>query len=141
MDSTRQTALETSLTGYRELIYVSNGGVPFAVYLSGVERRSTSRPKSTVIARSAGPADSRNGISGQFCPRIHPSATSAVHLGPILAIVRRSGFPCFVALGFFAGARADPKHSLQRLMIYSLDVILMSKQFWLQKCDHSTYLT
>lgn len=31
---------------------------------------------------------------------IHPSATSSAHLQPIVVIVRRSGLPYFVALGF-----------------------------------------
>ena len=75
--------------GFRELIYVFIGGVPFAVYLGGVKRRSTSRPNFTVIAGSADPADGGNEISGQFCSRTHPSATSAVILRPILAKDKR----------------------------------------------------
>ena len=100
LESTRQTALETSSTGFRRPIYVWNGGVPFAVYLRGIERRSTSRPKLSVILGSTALADARIGIGGRFCSGIHLSATSMVHLRPILAIVRWSSLPCFVALGF-----------------------------------------
>ena len=63
-----------------------------------------------MIAGSAASADGRNGISGRFCFRIHPSATSVVHLRPILAIVRWSGLPCFVALGFLLCGFAYLKH-------------------------------
>ncbi|EJK68260.1 hypothetical protein THAOC_10577 [Thalassiosira oceanica] len=73
LDSTCQTAPETSSTGYRKLIYVSNGGVLLAVKLHGVERRSTSRPKSSVIAGSTALADARIGIGRRFWSGIHPS--------------------------------------------------------------------
>ncbi|EJK45032.1 hypothetical protein THAOC_36381 [Thalassiosira oceanica] len=100
LDSLRQTALETSSTGYRRLIYVSNGCVLLPVYLRGVERHLTSRPKWSVIAGSTALTDARIEIGGRFWSGIHSSATSMVHLRPILAIARWSSLPCFDALGF-----------------------------------------
>ena len=106
MNSSRQTALETTSAGYRRLIYVLIGGVPLS-FLSpgvpGVERRSTSRPKTSLILGCTAKADaSIIGFNGQFCSGIHLSASSMVHLRPILAILRRFGLPCFVALGLLA---------------------------------------
>ena len=116
LDSTRQTALETSSTGYRRLIYVSNGGVLLSVYLRGVERRSTSRPKPSVIAGSTALTDARIEIGGRFWSGIHSSATSMVHLRPILAIARWSSLPCFVALGFLLYGFCYPRTTDARLM-------------------------
>ena len=84
--------------------------------LSGVERRSTSRPKSSVIAVSTAFTDARIGNGGQFCSRIHSSAISMVHLRPILAIVRWSCLPCFVALGFLLYGFCYPRTTEARLM-------------------------
>ena len=116
LDSTRQTALETSSTGYRRLIYVSNGGVLLAVYLSGVERHLTSRPKSSVIAGSTALTDARIEIGGRFWSGIHSSATSMVHLRPILAIARWPSLPCSVSLGFVLYGFKNPKHRKPRFM-------------------------
>ncbi|EJK76770.1 hypothetical protein THAOC_01451 [Thalassiosira oceanica] len=53
-----------------------------------------------MIAGSTALEDARIGTSERFWSGIHTSATSMVHLRPILAIARWSSLPCFVALGF-----------------------------------------
>ncbi|EJK54863.1 hypothetical protein THAOC_25472, partial [Thalassiosira oceanica] len=68
------------------------------------------RPKSSVIAVSTALADARIGTSGRFCSGLQSSATSMVHLRPILAIARWSTLPCFVALGFVLFGFGYRKH-------------------------------
>ncbi|EJK64678.1 hypothetical protein THAOC_14565 [Thalassiosira oceanica] len=71
-----------------------------AVSAAAVTVMIYSTPKSSVIAGSTALADARIGTSGRFWSGIHSSATSMVHLRPILAIARWSSLPCFDALGF-----------------------------------------
>ena len=110
-----------SLAGYRRRIHVSNGGVLLTVYLLGVERGSTLRPKTSVIQQPTAAADARNQFGGRFCSRIHSPATSMVHLRPILAICRRSCLPCFIALGFLLFGFVRPHlFGLARLLASAL---------------------
>ncbi|EJK77898.1 hypothetical protein THAOC_00238, partial [Thalassiosira oceanica] len=71
-----------------------------------------------MIAGSTALADARIGTSERFWSGIHPSATSMVHLRPILAIARWSSLPCFDALGFVLYGFRYPKHRKPRLIGY-----------------------
>ena len=69
-----------------------------------------------MIAGSTALADARIVNGGQFYPGIDIGYTSMVHLWPILAMVRRSGLPCFAALGFVLYGFGYPKHPVARLI-------------------------
>ena len=102
------------LSTHQKLICVLNGCVPLLLLSRGVERRSTFRPKTSVIAVSTAKADARIRF-GRLCSGVDLS-TPMVHLRPILAIIRWSCLPCFAALGLLAFGFCYPKRSLQRLM-------------------------
>ncbi|EJK59667.1 hypothetical protein THAOC_20075, partial [Thalassiosira oceanica] len=101
LESTRQTALETSSTGYRRLIYVSNGGVLLPVYLRVVERHLTPRPKSSVIA---GSTTSKSAVNSglEYTPPLPPWCTSGQYWpspdGPVYRASTR-WVSCFTAFG------------------------------------------
>ena len=91
------------------------------VFARSVERRSTSRPKSTMIAGSAAPADSRNGISRQFRSGIHLSAlppwcTSGQYWPLCNGPVSRAPVLHHVGLGFELFGFVYPKHPVARLI-------------------------